>query len=47
MKTVKSIYGMVLFFPCVLVYFFYLCFSGFADVLNASYRYLIKEINRF
>ncbi|CAG9437320.1 hypothetical protein NVI2019_OHEONHNH_04188 (plasmid) [Providencia alcalifaciens] len=47
MNAIKSIYGKVLFLPCIFVYCFYVCFSVLADVTKISYQYLTKEIKRF
>lgn len=47
MNTMKSIYGKVLFLPCIFVYCFYIYFSVLADVTKVTYQYLTKEINRF
>lgn len=47
MNILKSIYGKILFFPCIIIYCFYVCFSGLADITKISYQYLTNEINRF
>ncbi|EFB70479.1 hypothetical protein [Providencia rustigianii] len=44
MNVAKSMYGIILFLPCIFIYCFYVCFSGLADITKISYQYLITEI---